>query len=145
MVCTKVAKITASYKTAWEVAVLRRPKMVAWTNIWDGSNDRYGRRQVWLLLPRYSGVPHRVHVRSVIRLANPKSVILRWPSRSSSRFSGFKSRYTTGGVGGGDVTPANQSVKGTVSRDFLLLVYSAAGGKLIHEKNQKQKISWLSL
>ena len=40
---------------------------------------------------RYSGVPHRVHVRSWIFLAKPKSVILRWPSRSSNRFSGFMS------------------------------------------------------
>ena len=29
---------------------------------------------------RYSGVPHRVHVRSLIRLAKPKSVIFKWPS-----------------------------------------------------------------
>lgn len=43
---------------------------------------------------KYSGVPHSVHVRSFNFLANPKSVIFRCPSLSSSRFSGFRSRYT---------------------------------------------------
>ena len=48
--------------------------------------------RAWMISgARYSGVPHRVHVRSVTLLANPKSIILRWPSLSSNRFSGFRS------------------------------------------------------
>ena len=47
--------------------------------------------KVLRVLTRYSGVPHRVQVLSVITLAKPKSVILRCPSRSSNRFSGFRS------------------------------------------------------
>lgn len=45
-------------------------------------------------LPKYSGVPHKVHVRSFNFLAKPKSVIFKCPSISMRRFSGFKSRYT---------------------------------------------------
>lgn len=45
-------------------------------------------------LPKYSGVPHSVHVLSFNFLAKPKSVIFKWPSRSINKFSGFKSRYT---------------------------------------------------
>jgi len=43
---------------------------------------------------RYSGVPQSVYVRSSTIFANPKSVIFTCPFAVSSRFSGFRSRYT---------------------------------------------------
>lgn len=50
---------------------------------------------LWMISgARYSGVPHNVHVLSVSFFAKPKSVIFRWPSFASSKFSGLRSRYT---------------------------------------------------
>ena len=45
---------------------------------------------------KYSGVPHRLCSSSpdAFSFDSPKSVILMCPSASSSRFSGFRSRYT---------------------------------------------------